>query len=440
MSAYYVKSTGSNTAPYDTWAKAATAIKTAIDYAVSQSDTSAIIYVDNAFTDTITASTVFTGYSTMQVISTSDTTNAPPLTYAAGATLDGSGTSGVDLTLNGGRWFGFTFKSGTGTGICDISLNANNLYSGVWDSCSFYTGGTSSSTRINVGRDSTAAARVYTRTINCSFYWNATTHGFTAYQDWEDEGSDFCAGATVPATLLRAFGGRARWQGSDLTDIVGTLVNGTQNGVCRLELWGCKLGSGVTFLGSQTTPGGDVFVYDCASDDTQYNFAHYNWLGSTTISTSIVMSSSDAAKYDGSNAHSFVVTGVNATYATPYNSPWIDAYHDATAAITPYIEILRDGSTTAYTDKQVWAEFLAKVTSGSTRATFYTDKCGPLATAASQANGTGTANWTGENASAKSMKCDSGASFTPAESGHIRGRICVGDAITVYVNPKILGR
>ena len=50
------------------------------------------------------------------------------------------------------------------------------------------------------------------------------------------------------------------------------------------------------------------------------------------------------------------------------------------------------------------------------------------------------ADWTGENAAAWFGKLDSGAAITPAEIGHIRARVCVGEpSITVYVDPQIRG-
>ena len=56
----------------------------------------------------------------------------------------------------------------------------------------------------------------------------------------------------------------------------------------------------------------------------------------------------------------------------------------------------------------------------------------------SQAAGAGLGSWTGESGTAWSGKVDSGASVTPAETGYLSGRVCVGAAsITVYVDPVI---
>jgi hypothetical protein len=58
----------------------------------------------------------------------------------------------------------------------------------------------------------------------------------------------------------------------------------------------------------------------------------------------------------------------------PFVTPWVDWYNTGTSAITPFFEILRDGSTTAFTDQEVWAEFSEKDVSGFTLATLSRDR------------------------------------------------------------------
>ena len=114
-------------------------------------------------------------------------------------------------------------------------------------------------------------------------------------------------------------------------------------------------------------------------------------------------------------------------------------FRSSISSITPYFEILRDSSATAYKDDEVSAEFAVKVTSGSVQGTLYSDTATLLAAGADQAAGAGLGSWTGENATAWSGKADSGTSLTPAENGEIIGRLVVGKAgSTVYVNPQIL--
>jgi hypothetical protein len=199
----------------------------------------------------------------------------------------------------------------------------------------------------------------------------------------------------------------------------------------------------VTVLGTQTKANRSsvaVHLYNCTSGDQHYHLQHHDAFGSTLVDTGIY--ANDGASYDGTNRCSWkIVTSAAATRNAPYVSPWVDVYHDGTSAITPYLEILRDGSATAFTDAEVWCEFSYQGTSGSTKGTSVHDRAAPRATPANQtASSLGASDWTGENATAWFGKLSPLASFTPAEIGHIRARVCVGAAsATVYVDPRIRG-
>ena len=108
-----------------------------------------------------------------------------------------------------------------------------------------------------------------------------------------------------------------------------------------------------------------------------------------------------------------------------------------TSAIQPYLEILRDGSTTAYTDAEVWADFSVQNNTGFTLSSIVNDRAAPLAAGTAQDNGVGLSGWTGESGTAWSGKLVS-PSVTPAEVGDLRARVCVGaPSLTVYVDPRI---
>jgi hypothetical protein len=121
-----------------------------------------------------------------------------------------------------------------------------------------------------------------------------------------------------------------------------------------------------------------------------------------------------------------------------FETPWIDFYNTTLSSLTPRFEILRDGSATAYTNAEVWAEFFVKDTSGTSKSTLYTDRVVLNASPANQTTGAGLSAWTGEGGTAWSGKVDAGGARTPAEIGSIRGRVCVAKpSATVYVDPFI---
>ena len=175
----------------------------------------------------------------------------------------------------------------------------------------------------------------------------------------------------------------------------------------------------------------EVYVFDCASGDTHGLFGYANAMGSVVSDTGIYFTA-------GAAAQSWkIVTTANCSFYTPFETPWFGYYNTGTSAITPYVEILRDGSATAYQDDEVWMDIAAKVTTTSTLATLYSDRMMLLGTAANQDAGAGLGSWTGEGGTAWSGKLALGSSITPAENGHIQARIVVGEpASTVYADPQ----
>lgn len=435
MADIYVKASGSNTSPYDTWAKAATSLATAVTQAAANDR----IYVDNTFSQTGLSNTTYSPAAGTEVYSTSDTTNQPPTTYASGAAI--STTTSGTLTISSGSWFGFAFSIGSGANSSTCFLASIDNGSPSFESCTFALASTVSPT-FSFGV-SVAGSNAVLNTRNCSFSFASTGASFNLRGCiWYDVGSNLDAGATHPLTLFKSgtsqMPNSAYLNGSDLSANANTLF-GDGGGDFEARIVNCKLNASVTIPAAWTVDGtGEVWVHDSDSGDNHYVFAHYCYRGSTVVSVAKYVTA-DGAAYDGTNRHSFTVTGAHATFGAPYFSPWVDQYTSANASVTPYFEVARDGSTTAYNNNEVWAEFLAKVTSSSTRTTLSTDRMALLGTAAAQATGAGTGAWTGLSGTAWSGKCDSGSAFTPAEIGYVRGRIVIATNATVQVDPKIRG-
>lgn len=439
MTDRYVLATGSNTAPYETRAKAATSLKTAADAAAANEK----IYIGNTHSDALTVDTTYTLAAGVQIISfDAGDTAEPPTTYAAGATITANATAGVDITINGaGLIKGLTIISGGSSGTGNITFAGVDASHLTFENCTVTVPNTNSGSVINIGSQG-ASGNTTVITRNCTFKFGHVNQDFFISKRWVDEGSMLVDGAgSIPTRPFTGVGpGFYDLIGSDLSACSGVLF-GVSSSPYIVNMVGCKIHASSTLLDTTSDDQcGEIFAWDCASGDTHYNFRHHSHRGTTTVSVAIAMNTADAAKYDGTNPFSVVITGnANARFDCPYYSPWVEAFHDDTGAITPYFEVLRDGDAGAYTNAQCWAEWFYKGTSGSTRMTFATDRVVPLAAAANQADGAGLASWAGEGGSAKSMKLDTGAAITPAELGGIRGRIGVVGAIAVYWNPKILG-
>lgn len=343
------------------------------------------------------------------------------------------------MTVNGGMLHGFVFDLSTaGTSVTFGS--SDNAATILYDSKIQFTASATTSNGIFIGTTA-GSLNIVSEFYNVDVDFNSEGQGFYLYSNYF-RWTGGVVGGTACTNFYKTIGNRsivcARHDGIDLSTQSGNLCLSPASTTFMMEFANCKLHASVTPMAASPAVGSDVYLYDCASGDTHYQFAHYGYNGSTVISTSVYANS--GASYDGTNRHSWVVSSnANASAANPYRSPWINRYNTTLSATTFSFECVRSGSASAYNNDEVWSEWLIKTNSGSPLSSFYSDECLPLATPAAQTTGTlGASDWTGENATSWFGKLDSG-SCTPAELGYLRGRICIGKASVtdLYVDPKI---
>ena len=443
MAHILVATTGSNTAPYDTWAKAANKYSTALAAAVG-GDT---VWVASSTAET--ADTTYTSAGTAAnpvfVYATADTTNVPPQSVTTGVMIDASGTALADIGHHGSCGvYGLHFKAGTGASAGIITLVATDESVVDLESCTVELAGTAATSEIRLGLDNSRNMKLTTR--NCTFLFGATTQGIVGRQmKWESYGDSFAPTGAVPANLIESVsvnGGLWRFEGADLSTISGNFYGASGSTMpLRIELYGPKLHATFVPMVAQTNEAHvEIFIFDGDSGDVHYKLYHENAKGKTEISTAIYATA--GATFDGSTHYSFkITTTADANFGLPYCSPWIEAYNeDITTSITPRLEALRDGSATKYNDDQAWGEWSYKGFTGFSRVTHVNDRRGLAASAAAQATSTlGAGDWTGEGGTAAFMKFEP-AAFTPAEIGAVRARVVVAvPSSTVYVDPQIYG-
>src|SRR5574340_885205 len=339
--------------------------------------------------------------------------------------------------------YGLAFKSGdTGNGWLYLGGASAVEYHDEFELCHFWTNGATGG-GINVGSQSASLVSQYQRFRDCTFKFRIIGGYFQLGQDNIDFiGCDIDQTGAAPTTLFQTYdtGRRKTFDGCDFSWAGATLM---ADGSPKQSLWftNCKLSPSITAFYTvpasasfQSMAGAELGLINCSSGDTHYNFAYYNPLGSIEAVTSIY--ADDGALYDGTNHVTWqITTTAYATFERPFVTPWIEKYHSGVAAITPFLEVLRDGSTTAYQDDEVWGEFSYQGTNGYPLSTAVQDRMALLGTPANQA--AGAATWTG-GTTPWSGKLAPAASITPAEIGMLRARVNVGAAsITVYVDPKI---
>jgi hypothetical protein len=444
VATYFVASGGSNTSPYETWAKAATSLATALAAATADNDVVVIQYNAVPSGDAeLSVDTIYTFAGNIRLISASnDGTSAYTPTVMGTANWIGNSTTNRYVRFAGADKrvlvYGITARTAGSTADQLFFGNTSSGADQSYDNCYFWNGNTAAS---NSAFDVGAGGYGFYRFLNCTFRFGATTQYFTISSHCELIGCTISGSGSTPSPMIStgstAVKGKALFSGCDLSLITGTLV-GNVEGTCEYVFDRCKFGAAVTVMAAQTTnPTEDaakVWVLDSNSGDTHISFGFYSALGSAVTNTAYYVTAGSAAQSWA------LVTTANATIGQPFRSPWIHLYNTGTSAITPYLEVLRNGaSPAAYKDTEVWAETMVKTTSGFTIASYHSDAATIGSAGADQAAGGGYAIWTGSDSNDSSIKIDSGAAVTPAEVGHISMRICVGIASKsdIYVDPQI---
>ena len=448
MTTRYVDNTVGASGTGLSWAQAYKTLAEAIAVATSGDE----IWVSHTSAEAVGVSTTYSVPNGVTLMSVNKSTDV----YAAGAEINCGSVSGGEVAAQaagGGKALicGIVFKSTTASSTTTPNFggSATDDTNTTFEDCTFWLPGTGASSRIFLGSTAiTSIVKTIIRTRNCTFKWGATAQGVSVHTGlWESFGDTFVgAGGSTPTALLRAVtdGTDINIYASDLSAFTAEgSLSGGQASIMVLKLFNCTLGTLTPFLTTAPAEGPQYYAYDCHTGDSHFFSIHYNALGSTIVSTSIALNAglTAAAKYDGLNIQSWkIVTTANASRVAPYISPWISRYWDGTATITPYLEILRDLSATAYTDAEVWSEWLYKGTTAKTKGVMVNDRNINRVTAADQTASALSANaWTGANATNWQGILAPTSGFAPQEIGVLSVRVLVAAAsATVYVNPKIL--
>ena len=453
MADYFVASGGSNTSPYDTWAKAATSLATALAAATASGDRVIIQYDGVPSTDSaLAADTTYTAANHIAIISSTNSGTATVTPTVMGTdNWIGNSTTNRSISISGAYKiyiYGLTFRT-AGSTADYISIMSPSGEINI-ESCYFWCGNTGANVRVTLGNANSASSKSYFRAKNCVFRFAHSSQGISLQGKGEIIGGSISADGVAITTIFTQTGwytnNPRHVYGFDMSAAASTayLTAASTSDAFDLRLYGCKLPSAFVLYnrtgGLENRSSGDVTLFNCASADTHYHFAHADMMGETVMSTGIY--ANDGASYDGTNRLSWkIVTTAYCSYYAPYVSPWIDRYHAGTSAITPYLEIVRSGSSTAYNDDEVWSEWSYQGTSGYPLSTIVSDRMALAGTPAAQTSSSKTgSDWTGEDATSWFGKLSPTASITPAEIGHLRARVCVGAAsTTVYVDPTIRG-
>src|SRR5574337_312045 len=152
MTVRYLYSGGSNTSPYDTWAKAATAMSTITAIPDAAGDT---LYVATDHAETGTSGNLTfhgTAASPSQVICVSRSVNPPTASGTGGKLMSNAASTNYQF-LGAGTFFqGLVFEAGSGQSTtCSLSFSYSNNSSTILDNCAIRLLSTGTNSRINIG-------------------------------------------------------------------------------------------------------------------------------------------------------------------------------------------------------------------------------------------------------------------------------------------------
>lgn len=426
MATRFVAQTGSNTAPYSTWATAATTLATALAASTAAGD---IIVIDVANVPTadkeVAANTTWTFAGNIFLVA-GNNTGASSYTLAQMGTTTwlGNSTASRSITFAGADRqcyvYGLTIRY-AGTTVLSNTLASSAGQSMIYENCYFWNGGTGTSNSLVI-----AAAAAWTRLIACTFRTAALASGLSYAGDNELIKCVFDAASSIPNNMFVAATGVSRSIGCDYTKCTGNIVANLATDA-SVEFDRCTFNATATALASQTTnptfASPRVWISNslCGTNPWQ---GYWDALGSCVAQYSTYFTGSAAGAISW-----LVTTTANSNTMNPFRTPWIDFYNTTLTAITPYLETLRPGNATLYTDLQAWAETSWPNTASSPIASGWNEDSATLLNrvqntgGVSQDAGAGTGAWTAPGSPAASMKLGPAASITPTVAGFIRMRV-----------------
>lgn len=441
---------GSNTAPYETWAKACPTLLTALN-AAAAGDT---IYVDSAHDETIAGTTSNTSIGTqtapLKVLSGTHSGASGLDALAAGARIQ---ANAFTYTLSGSvYYYGMVFyMSGAGSGLWQIN-NATGHIS-MFENCAFR--GEGSSTAQDWIFNGTSVSDTVCVMLNCTVKFG------NAGQDWRCNGVMRMNGITVesgstsPTTWLSlngssGFASIVEIDGADLSNW-GTSFNVcddsstsdaailTANGLKFPASWaGALLANAPCLTGTRV----QMINYSIGTGDTNYKFWEEKRTGRSKDDTTLKLTTAPAS--DETTGYSIKVETL-ANCAFPHIIYRVrPIYKRVTSAGGTHdisVNIVHDGAS-AFTDQEVWVEIAYYGTSGAPIWTTVSDRCSPIASATAQTS-SGVA-WdgdtgTGPNGSStwNQLKLHV-TGLTLAENGYIKATVCVAvPSKFLYVDPQI---
>lgn len=432
MTTYYVDSvSGSNTSPYDTWAKAATSFWSVGSPAATLGNGD-IVYVASNHVDAATGAVTLTLPQTIGQTATIISATSGTTTYAAGAQI--RSTSGAMIFNGSASFYGCTFNT---SALLTIRAreNAPQFYYGCTFKAADNTALTHDVPHANI------------RFVGCTFDYSADTANrteacFKFRGRVEMFGGTYVKAGSFNRTgvVFESYldGGIFTISSCDFSVIASNndLYIGT-TGNDDVTFSQCLFpASWALTSGNLTQVKGKVRVINCATatgDDPRILYTR-DAFGAITYSTSIYRTG--GAEIEDAGVVSWgVVTTAYATEAFPFKSEWMYGVVSATGSKTFTVYVANN--TEDLHEDDIWLELEYLGTSNSAAATFDHDgRTGGFGAASTtvQTDDTGS-TWNGTTLTYMQSLAKT---VTVNETGQYRARVCVGKpSLTAYLDPLV---
>lgn len=375
-----------------------------------------------------------------------DDTTVPPTTRATGATVTQSSNTLLSVQCKGLYVYGISFITGTGASASNLQIG-NNAASGTtcnhhFESCFFKIVNTASSSRIQIGMNSTTNTRAqYFKFTNCTWELSNVSQKIAFGSGMVDfvGGSMFATGTVPTAGAWEgsiASGSLVAMKGVDLSTIAAgnALLNvAVTSNFLDLSLVNCIISASVGNLsGTSVSPVmGRVRRYNCSDATENYSFSQ-NDLG---ISMShITTKYANTGANNGSSSFSALLIGGGQTggVAIPPKVFEMRAWNSAVgSSVTATIEI---NGTSPTTDREVWMEVDYPNSATTPVISTVNSRTSDLILGAATANTTSLETWTGTAlGNPEKLVC----TFTPQQAGLITARVYCLNQSDSYIDPKL---
>lgn len=439
MADIYVSSSGSNTSPYDTWAKAATSFATAVTLAAAGD----VIHVASGFTQSLTSTTTYTfaGTTKNPVIVVVENTSTGAF-VEKGATLASTSSSSVNVAGSVDSW-GLNIEVGSGPVNARLTLGVNTANAVQrFHQCNLKALGTGTSARLGISQSVSAAGRqiIFDRV---DVYAGGSSSSLGVFSpgivDFEMYGGSIEAPSfvnIVEPNVGTGRGSRMRFFGVDMSACPSGLnfmrPGGSSLEIC--EAYDCRMPSGWSGapFDSAGTPGIGQFadMWNCGNSSAK--FAHWSsrYAGSVKSNTGVYADSGASVSSVGYSLE-MLPNAAAALGGVQLNTPWFGRWEATTGSQQIDVEIAHAGSN--LTNAQVWLEVRYMSQSGYPLGPRTSNRvASPRSTPV--AHDTSSHTWIGSGTGTKQKLS---VTVNPQREGYFQARVVMSDnpVSSLFVDP-----